>query len=233
MDSRQDKTATGRLSLAIATADEGRGSALPPPPTRKGQETRLRLLVAADAVFGRLGYANARVADVVAEAGVSHGLFYRHFADIDSLLMAVLSRLNERLRHSSGRIGGEPLVPTLTQLQRRNILFFQEYAEHRLLLRVSREAAARVGGDFRTPWLQIRGRFVARTERWIDRLVAAGHIAPFEDPAVVAEGLSALTEQMAYVRIGLADTNPTPEAIDALGRACGLIWYATLFGSAR
>jgi AcrR family transcriptional regulator len=216
-----------------ATAGVAPVCQMPTPPTRKGQETRLRLLLAAEQVFGRLGYANARVADVVAEAGVSHGLFYRHFADIDALLMAVLSRLNDRLRHSSGRIGGEPVVPTLAQLQRRNILFFQEYAEHRLLLRVSREAAARAGGEFRSLWLQIRGRFVARTERWIARLVAADHIAAFEDPAVIAEGLSALTEQMAYVQIGLAETDPSQDRIEALGRACGLIWYATLFGEAR
>lgn len=203
------------------------------PPTRKGQETRMRLIVAAETVFGRLGYAQARVADIVAEAGTSHGLFYRHFADLDAILIAVLSRLNQQLRHASGRSDGDALLPTLEQLQRRNILFFREYAEHRLLLRVSREAAARNGHEFRTLWLQIRGRFVARTVRWIGVLVATGHIAPFDDPNSIAEALSALTEQMAYVSIGLADADPDEADIARLGRTCGLIWYATLFGDAR
>jgi len=203
------------------------------PPTRKGQETRLRLLLAAEIVFARVGYAQARVADIVAEAGTSHGLFYRHFPDLDAILVAVLSRLNQQLRHSSGRIDGEALVPTLAQLQRRNILFFREYAEHRLLLRVSREAAARNGHEFRGLWLQIRGRFVARTLRWIEGLVTAGHIQPFEDPASIAEALSALTEQMAYVSIGLADIALDDEQLAQLGRSCGLIWYAALFGDAR
>ena len=149
------------------------------PPTRKGQATRERLLSAAEVVFGQHGYEKTRIADIVAEAGISHGLFYRHFADKDAVLNAVLTRLNDRLRHSSGRTSGDDLVPTLEQLQARNILFFKEYAEHRLLLRVSREAAALSGKDgFRVQWLGNRQRFVARTRRWIDLLVAEGHIAP-------------------------------------------------------
>jgi AcrR family transcriptional regulator len=201
------------------------------PPTAKGRATRERLLTAAEIVFGRLGYEGVRVADIVAEAETSHGLFYRHFADKDAVLLAVLTRLNDRLRHSSGRVPGETRVPTLDQLQARNILFFREYAEHRRLLRVSREAASRASvGGFRDLWLGIRGRFVTRTQRWIDELIAAGQIGGIGDSAMLAEGLSALTEQMAYVNVGLPDDDPDDDVLDRLGRACGLIWYRTLFG---
>ncbi len=204
------------------------------PPTRKGQATRERLLTAAEVVFGKHGYEKTRIADIVAEAGISHGLFYRHFADKDAVLNAVLTRLNDRLRHSSGRTSGEALVPTLAQLQARNILFFREYAEHRLLLRVSREAAALSGKDgFRAQWLANRQRFVARTQRWIELLIAEEHIAPVGDAAMLAEALSALTEQMAYVSVGLADADPMPDDVERLGRACGLVWHRTLFGIAR
>ncbi len=203
------------------------------PPTRKGQATRQKLLAAAESVFSERGYEMARVADIVAAAGISHGLFYRHFADKDAILSAVLDRLNDRLRNISGKVDGDSRVPKLEQLQLRNIQFFREYAEHRLLLRVSREAAARSGdGDFRTKWLTNRGRFVARTQRWIDELVANGDIAPIGDSTTVAEGLSALTEQMAYVLVGLADDDPDTATIERLGKACGLIWHRTLFGSA-
>jgi AcrR family transcriptional regulator len=203
------------------------------PPTRKGQATREKLLVAAEIVFGARGYENTRIADIVAEAEISHGLFYRHFADKDAILNAVLDRLNERLRDSSGRVAGDGRVPTLQQLQARNIQFFREYAEHRLLLRVSREAAARSGdGDFRSKWLANRQRFVSRTYRWLQQLSANGDIAPLADPLSVAEGLSSLTEQMAYVQVGLADDDPDEAALEAMGKACGLIWHRTLFGAA-
>jgi AcrR family transcriptional regulator len=204
------------------------------PPTRKGRATRERLLEAAEIVFGARGYENTRVADIVAEASISHGMFYRHFADKDSILNAILARLNDGLRHISGRVAGENRVPTLEQLQVRNIQFFREYAEHRLLLRVSREAAARSGdGNFRTEWLAGRTRFVSRTHRWIADLSANGDIAPMDDPLVVAEGLSALTEQMAYVSVGLAEEDPDDAALERLGRACGLIWYRSLFGGVQ
>jgi AcrR family transcriptional regulator len=203
------------------------------PPTRKGQATREKLLVAAETIFGTLGYESTRIADIVAEAGISHGLFYRHFADKDAILNAVLDRLNDRLRDSSGRVAGDGRVPTLEQLQARNIQFFREYAEHRLLLRVSREAAARSGdGDFRAKWLANRQRFVSRTYRWIEQLAANGEIAPLVDPLSVAEGLSSLTEQMAYVQVGLAADDPDEAALQAIGNACGLIWHRTLFGTA-
>lgn len=203
------------------------------PPTPKGRATRERLLEAAETVFGALGYETTRVADIVAEAGVSHGIFYRHFVDKDAILNAVLTRLNDALRHSSGRVAGDDRVPTLEQLEVRNIQFFREYAEHRLLLRVSREAAARSGGgSFRAEWLANRARFVGRTQRWIEDLSANGEIAPVTDPATLAEGLSALTEQMAYVSVGLAEETPDDAALVRLGKACGLIWYRSLFGGA-
>jgi AcrR family transcriptional regulator len=220
-----------RFVLSQQTALKDSASDLPP--TAKGRATRERLLEAAEVVFGALGYETTRVADIVAEAGVSHGIFYRHFVDKDAILNAVLARLNDALRHTSGRVEGDDRVPTLEQLEARNIQFFREYAEHRLLLRVSREAAARSGsGAFRAQWLANRTRFVGRTHRWIENLCANGDIAPIDDALAVAEGLSALTEQMAYVSVGLADETPDDAALVRLGKACGLIWYRSLFGGA-
>lgn len=203
------------------------------PHTRKGKATREKLLAAGEIVFARRGYEHTRVADIVAEAGISHGLFYRHFSDKDAILSAVLDRLNDRLRDTSGRVAGDGRVPTLAQMQMRNIQFFREYAENRLMLRVSREAAARTGsGSFRTKWLASRDRFVGRTHHWIEALAASGDIAPLDDALSVAEGLCALAEQMAYVEVGLADADPSSARLEQLGKACGLIWYRTLFGGA-
>ncbi|XUU60567.1 TetR/AcrR family transcriptional regulator [Erythrobacter sp. HA6-11] len=201
------------------------------PPTRKGKATREKLLQAAAVVFGRLGYSATRIADIVAEAGISHGLFYRHFADKDAILLAVIERLNDDLRHTSGRSVGEQNTFSLTQMEQRNIQFFREYRQNRLLLRVTREAAA-LGEEtgFRDVWLTIRSRFVERTERWLTQLVEDKVIEPIADIAMVAESLSALTEQLAYVQIGLAKSDPDDAFIERLGKACGLVWYRTISG---
>ena len=49
------------------------------PRSRKGVETRARLLTAAKEVFERDGFLDARISDIVERAGLSHGSFYHYF----------------------------------------------------------------------------------------------------------------------------------------------------------
>jgi AcrR family transcriptional regulator len=58
---------------ADSDSDQGRQS--------RGKATQARLMEAAAAAFGTLGYDGVRVDDIASEAGVSHGTFYRYFAD--------------------------------------------------------------------------------------------------------------------------------------------------------
>ena len=98
---------------------------------------------------------------------------------------------------------------------------------------MSREAAGRAeNAGFRALWLEMRGRFTTRTVRWLDDLVAAGHIEPLGDAVMIAEGLSSMTEQMAYVQLGLATDEPNLELIERVGFASGVIWHRTIFGNA-
>jgi AcrR family transcriptional regulator len=52
----------------------------------RGEKTRRQLLDAVAAVLPARGYDDLRVDDVVAEAGVSHGTFYRYFDNKDDLV---------------------------------------------------------------------------------------------------------------------------------------------------
>ncbi len=201
------------------------------PPTRKGKATRKKLLAAAAVAFGEHGYNAVRIADIVAEAGISHGLFYRHFVDKDAILLALLEQLNLDLRQTTARAVGETDALSLERLEHRNIQFFFDYRRNRLLLRVAREAAAQQQhADFRRVWLQMRDRYVARTERWLERLVANAAVPHLPDIPMVAEGLSSLTEQLAYVQVGLAAQDPEDAFIERLGKSCGLIWFRTISG---
>ncbi len=215
------------VSVGSPTAEKNQPTT---PPTRKGMATREKLLSAAEKVFGRHGYDAARVADIVKQAGISHGLFYRHYSDKAAIMLDVHERLNSDLRLMSARSGEDQNATTLEKLEHRNIAFFHEYRDNRKLLRVAREAAAaNKNAAFRSMWLQMRGRFIDRTHYWLDRLIAKGRIQPVEDTAMIAEGLGALTEQMAYVQIGLAEETPSDDYINRLGKACGLIWHRTIF----
>ncbi|MEL6877169.1 MAG: TetR/AcrR family transcriptional regulator [Pseudomonadota bacterium] len=201
------------------------------PPTARGRATRAKLVAAAERCFAESGFDGTTVAAIAAAADVSHGNFYRHFADKDQALIAVIAGLYGNLRSASGAEvgGGDATEPTLAGLTRRNIAFFRNYAERRHLFRVTREAAARPDADeFRDMWLTIRQLFVTRSARWIRKCQAAGQVTDRLNADEIAAALGAMTEQMAYVELGLAKTEPTRAAVDRLGETSGLIWHRVL-----
>jgi len=201
--------------------------------TAKGLATREKLLQAAAKAFAEFGYERTRISDIVQIAGVSHGNFYRHFADKDEILFAVLQPLLAEVHQASGRGPGDKQIPTEADLVERNTAFFRAYAKQRLLLRVMREAAAQADKEkFLDLWIRERGKFINRTATWLKGLQQQGHLAVGKKPQLLAEALGALTEQLAYVHIGLAKQTPRHEQIDELGRICGHIWYLSIFGDA-
>ena len=200
------------------------------PPTARGRATREKLLAAAEDCFSASGFDGTTVAGIAASAQVSHGNFYRHFADKDDVLIAVIAQLYGNLRDASSAVG-DTTVPTLEGLTRRNTAFFRRYCEHRHLFRVTREAAARPDAQpFRDMWLSIRGIFVERSARWIARCQEQGQIAADLDGRAIAAALGAMTEQLAYVEVGLATSEPPRSLIEELGATSGLIWFRTLTG---
>lgn len=58
------------------------------PPEQVAESQRWRLLGAAAEVLAERGYAQTRIADVAARAGVSRGTLYEHFEDLSACLLA-------------------------------------------------------------------------------------------------------------------------------------------------
>jgi hypothetical protein len=73
------------------------------------------------------------------------------------------------------------------------------------------------GNSFGKLWLRTRADFVDQTERWLRRLHDQGRIGLAHLP-LLAEALGCMTEQMAYVRIGLHAATPRPERVRPAGR---------------
>lgn len=59
--------------------------------TEEKNRSRARILAAAGRLFRENGVQGASVGDIMREAGMTHGGFYRHFADKDALLAAAVT----------------------------------------------------------------------------------------------------------------------------------------------
>lgn len=66
--------------------------------TRRGEESRARLLAAAAAEFARQGYHEAKVSDIVAAAGLTQAAFYLYFPSKEAIFAHLVADFRERLR---------------------------------------------------------------------------------------------------------------------------------------
>lgn len=64
-----------------------------PPATERGRQSRQRILDAAESIFGREGYFQASIADIVREAGVAQGTFYVYFRSKQHVFVELLHSL--------------------------------------------------------------------------------------------------------------------------------------------
>ncbi|MGH1369523.1 MAG: TetR family transcriptional regulator [Maritimibacter sp.] len=197
-----------------------------PDKSTRGEQMRERLLVAAAKVFSERGYVATRVSDINTAAQTSHGNFYWHFSNKDEILIEVLRPMLERMHKqadsrwkSKGWVSEDDYADSL-------VAQLLTYKRSRKLIRVMREAAIQgPRATFYRSWLGVRDRFIDRTEGWLTPLQQAGHLWPGVDPLEAAQAELAMSEQLAYMRIGLPQRAPSDDAVRHLTRQAALIWY--------
>src|SRR3954470_9419904 len=92
------------MEPATQTMGTGTGTPAGPEPgaprSRKGAQTRARLLEAAREVFERDGFLTSRISDIAATAGLAQGSFYHYFESKEQIFREVAqgqeARLTER-----------------------------------------------------------------------------------------------------------------------------------------
>src|SRR2546429_2889589 len=100
----------------------------------KKEETRERILRAAARAIRKHGYEGVGVADVMKDAGLTHGGFYAHFESRDALLAAAVDQAGAESTENLNRAGaaakpGAGLIALIdTHLDGRDLAA----AEHRL-----------------------------------------------------------------------------------------------------
>ncbi|HUR73012.1 MAG TPA: TetR/AcrR family transcriptional regulator [Sporichthya sp.] len=214
------------MESEVVALPPGTAAATPAPKAgnARGRRTRAQLVEAATGCFAEYGYERTRIADIVSRAGVSQGNFYRHFESKREIFLEALRPGLDALLEARAELQDHTDAAALAA---DTVVYLRTYSRHRNILRVMREAAALRSDGFDELWLQLRSSFVVRTQGWLERLHAAGRIGDGDFPQLAAV-LGAMTEQVAYVQIGLPDRTPRDEEIQRIAKVVGDVWHSAL-----
>jgi AcrR family transcriptional regulator len=159
------------------------------PLSKRGLDTRRRLLDAAETVFGDIGYPDASIVKITEAAGVAQGTFYLYFDSKQAVFDELVRDINQRVRHAmkEGSSRGETrLESELYGFE----AYFRFTAEHPALYRIIRQA------EFVSPEM-LRYHYDRLAAGYVEALrdaAAAGEIAADVDPEVTAWALMGLGE---------------------------------------
>lgn len=98
--------------------------------TEQGNERKLQLLAAAEDLFARHGYADTRIADICAAAGVAKGLFYWYFPTKQSLFAELVRAMRQRLRRAQAA-AMDPTADPVTRIRQGTEASVRFIAAHR------------------------------------------------------------------------------------------------------
>ncbi|TCP49963.1 TetR family transcriptional regulator [Tamaricihabitans halophyticus] len=192
------KQANGRPQPGVITsgsaAQQARRST--GPITGRGQARRAALLKAARSVFERMGFLDARVADIVAEARVAQGTFYTYFDSKDAIFREVVGEAIDEMLEAL-RIpvrATDPYARVYEALRR----YVDTYREHARIIGLM-EQTATVTDELRELRLQLRDGFVERSERGFRRMRDEGLVPHDIDLKLTAELLGAMVDQTCHL----------------------------------
>jgi AcrR family transcriptional regulator len=172
-----------------------------PPRSRKGVETRARLVEAAKLVFERDGFLEARVSDIAKEAGLSHGSYYHYFDSKEQLFREVAEQQEARLTAPPDP-GAEPRVEPvdpvapIDRIRRANRRYFERYRDEAPIMGVI-EQVSRYDAQVNAGRMDRMKHFAERSERSIRDWQAARLVDPDLDPQLAADALGAMTARFA------------------------------------
>ena len=159
---------------------------------RRGEETRLRILDAAEECFARHGYDATGVAEICRGAGVSKGAFYHHFSSKQALFLELLEHWLAGVDAQLGtaRAGASTVPEGLLQMAGMVQPAFREASGRLPFFLEFWNRAAREPATWQAtiaPYRQYRDIFCSMVEMGI----AEGTLRPV-DPGVAAQVIVAL-----------------------------------------
>ena len=158
------------------------------PVTRRGQQTRDKLLAAAEDIIGTKGYDRTSIAEITQSAGVAQGTFYIYFPDKKAVLVELVRELSHSLRQEIAQaIAG---LSERLAIERAGLRAFFDFTHrHRNLYKIVRQA-----------------EFVdEEVYRWYYRHMAEGYVHGLSQAMDQGQIRRLDPECLAYCLMGLGD----------------------------
>jgi AcrR family transcriptional regulator len=167
------------------------------PRSRRGAETRGRLIDAAKGVFEDKGFHEARVSDIAERAGVSHGSFYHYFESKEDVFREVAAAIDQAL--SSGMDLIMDPASTATPQERLTVAIRDHFEAYRKEARIMSviEHVARYDEQIHNLWMLLLNQHSKDVADSIVALQRRGLADPDLDPVIAAAALGAMTWRFA------------------------------------
>lgn len=166
------------------------------PHSRKGAETRARLVDAAKDVFEKTGFLDARISDIAKRAGLSHGSFYHYFDSKEQIFREVAEAQEANLTAppEDGHDGDDPTE--FERLRRANRRYLERYRDNGKIMGVIEEVS-RYDSHVNEARMLRQKHFADRAEKSIRHLQDEGMADTAIDPEIAALALGSMVARVA------------------------------------
>jgi AcrR family transcriptional regulator len=166
--------------------------------SRKGEQTRARLVKAAKEVFERDGFLNSRISDISKRANISYGAFYHYFDSKEQIFREVAQAQEARLtlpadEDGHARPGGDSPLERIREGNRR---YLERYRSEARIMGVI-EQVSRYDPYVNAARMERVKHFAERAERAIRQLQKQGKADTRVNPTIAADALGSMVARLA------------------------------------
>jgi AcrR family transcriptional regulator len=166
------------------------------PRSRKGAQTRARLLAAAKEIFEENGFLDARISDIAERAGLSHGSFYHYFDSKEEVFREVAEAVEDQLSAPMSSVILDPTsdASPLERIRLGMRLHMESYQREARIMGVI-EQVSRYDEGVKAARAKRRRHSSNQVEEAIRQLQRHQLMDPVLDPVITAAVLGAMTSR--------------------------------------
>jgi AcrR family transcriptional regulator len=164
------------------------------PRSRKGAQTRARLLAAAKEIFEECGFLDARISDIAERARLSHGSFYHYFESKEEIFREVAEAVEAQLSAPMDSVILDPAsnAPPRERIREGIRLHLESYRRQARIMGVI-EQVARYDEGVKASRAARHRYYGQLLEQSIRRLQCHGVVDPGLDPVIAAAAVGSMT----------------------------------------